>query len=149
MRRFYSVVAVTLTIALVGCSDEEKSESKSTQPAAEKTNAESKSEPTKNTKDAAEPSAASKEGTQATPKDETNAAAAENKQSSSKTEGACLAAVAKQTAESNLVVLSSEYSEANSVVMVGVGAQRAPWRCLVSNDGVVAEITSQTNEGGL
>ena len=60
---------------------------------------------------------------------------------------ACLAAVAKQTGESDVAVLSTEYSEANSLVMVGIGAQRAPWRCLSSNEGVVAEITSMTNEG--
>ncbi len=50
---------------------------------------------------------------------------------------ACLNAVASKTREDNVSLLSSEFSEANSLVMVGVGPQRAPWRCLVSNDGVV------------
>jgi len=32
--------------------------------------------------------------------------------------------------------------------MIGVGPQRAPWRCLVSK-GVVAEVMSMTDEGRL
>jgi len=39
------------------------------------------------------------------------------------------------------------FSEANSQVTVGVGPTRAPWRCLVSNSGVVANVMSLTNEG--
>ena len=62
---------------------------------------------------------------------------------------ACLGAVSGQTGESNVSVLSSEFSEANSQVMVGVGNQNAPWRCLVSNDGAVQEVTSQVDEGNL
>jgi hypothetical protein len=53
---------------------------------------------------------------------------------------ACLSAVSRQTNERNVNVMSSEFSEANSLVMVGVGANRAPWRCLVSNDGIVQEV---------
>lgn len=64
-------------------------------------------------------------------------------------EQACLAAVSNQTANGDVAVLSNEYSEANSVVMIGVGPDRAPWRCLVSNDGVVAEVISMTDEGSL
>lgn len=60
-------------------------------------------------------------------------------------ESACLTAVAQQTANS-VVVLSSEFSQANTLVMVGVGPQRAPWRCLVSG-GVVAEVMSTVDEG--
>jgi len=62
---------------------------------------------------------------------------------------ACMEAVKKETGESNVAVLSTEFSEANSMVMVGVGADRAPWKCLVSNDGVVAEVSSATDEGAL
>ncbi|MEW9807789.1 hypothetical protein ABUE31_17505 [Mesorhizobium sp. ZMM04-5] len=62
---------------------------------------------------------------------------------------ACLAAVAGQTGNADAKVLSSEFSEANSMVMIGVGEQQAPWRCLVSNDGAVQEVMSQTNEGNL
>jgi hypothetical protein len=39
-------------------------------------------------------------------------------------------------------------SEANNTVTVGVGPQKAPWRCLVKG-GKVADVMSQTNEGGL
>ncbi len=62
---------------------------------------------------------------------------------------ACLAAVSKETGESDVAVLGSEFSEANSEVTVGVGQQRAPWRCLVSNDGKVSEVSSQSDEGKL
>lgn len=62
-------------------------------------------------------------------------------------ETACLDAVARQTGNS-VTVLSSEFSQANSLMMVGVGPTRAPWKCLSSN-GAVAEITSLTNEGAL
>ncbi|MCB1489022.1 MAG: hypothetical protein KDJ88_16395 [Bauldia sp.] len=62
---------------------------------------------------------------------------------------ACLAAVKKETSEPDLAVTSSEFSEANSMVMIGVGAQRAPWKCLVSNDGTVQEISFTGDEGAL
>ncbi len=62
-------------------------------------------------------------------------------------EQACLTAVASETGNT-VTVLSSEFSQANTLVMVGVGPDRAPWRCLVS-DGVVAEVSSAVNEGAL
>jgi hypothetical protein len=46
------------------------------------------------------------------------------------------------------VLLNNEFSEANNAVIVGVGPQKAKWRCLVKN-GVVAEVTSLTDEGAL
>jgi hypothetical protein len=49
---------------------------------------------------------------------------------------ACLDRIMKETGERNVAVLSSEFSQANSVVMVGMGSRRARWRCLVSNDGM-------------
>ena len=61
--------------------------------------------------------------------------------------GACLAAVAATT-NNSVTVLSSEFSEANTMIMIGVGPDRAPWRCLVSR-GRVAEVMSMTNEGSL
>jgi hypothetical protein len=67
----------------------------------------------------------------------------------SKQEQACLAAVSREANNGEVMVLSSEFSQANSLVMVGVGAQRAPWRCLVSNDGVVAEVFFAGSEGDL
>ncbi len=66
---------------------------------------------------------------------------------SAQDEQACLSAVAAQ-ANNSVTVLSSEFSEANTLVMVGVGPQQAPWRCLVSK-GRVAEVMSMTNEGTL
>ena len=67
----------------------------------------------------------------------------------SRAEQACLAAVSRETREPDVTILSSEFSQANSLVMVGVGAQRAPWRCLVSNAGKVAEISFAGSEGRL
>lgn len=64
-------------------------------------------------------------------------------------EQACLAAVSNETNNGDVAVLSSEFSEANTAVTIGVGETRAPWRCLVSNDGVVAEVTSMVDEGFL
>jgi hypothetical protein len=62
-------------------------------------------------------------------------------------EAACVSAVAAQTGNS-VVVQSSDFSQANTEVRLAVGPQAAPWRCLVSG-GVVAEVTSLTNEGTL
>ncbi len=38
-------------------------------------------------------------------------------------------------------VVRSEYSEANSMVVVAGGPDRERWRCLVSNDGVVQDLS--------
>lgn len=62
---------------------------------------------------------------------------------------ACLQSVEGETGEGDLAVVSTEFSEANSIVMIGVGAARAPWRCLVSNDGQVAEVSFEGSEGAL
>ena len=62
-------------------------------------------------------------------------------------EKACLNAVAAQTSNT-VMVLSSEFSQANTLVMVGVGPERSPWRCLVSG-GVVAEVSFAGSEGRL
>lgn len=60
---------------------------------------------------------------------------------------ACVAALAQQI-HTSINVMSSEYSEANTLVMLGVGPRNAPYKCL-SSHGVVAEITSLTDEGAL
>lgn len=60
---------------------------------------------------------------------------------------ACVAALAQQI-HTSINVLSSEFSEANTLVMLGVGPRNAPYKCL-SSHGVVAEITSMTDEGAL
>jgi len=66
----------------------------------------------------------------------------------SKDAQACLAAVSRQTNNGDVVLLSEETSEANTLVMVGVGPQRAPWKCL-AKDGIVDEVMSMTDEGSL
>ena len=62
---------------------------------------------------------------------------------------ACLAEVRRTTNNPDLAIIEMLYSEANSQVKIGVGPARAPWQCLVSNSGVVAEVMSLTNEGAL
>jgi hypothetical protein len=62
---------------------------------------------------------------------------------------ACLAAVSNTANNGDVQITEMIFSEANSQVTVGVGPTRAPWRCLVSNSGVVANVMSMTNEGTL
>lgn len=44
-------------------------------------------------------------------------------------------------------VVGTEYSEANVAVYMVVGPNRAPWRCLVSNDGQGASLMFLGSEG--
>lgn len=44
-------------------------------------------------------------------------------------------------------VVGTEFSEANVAVYMRVGANGAPWRCLVSNDGRGAELMFLGSEG--
>lgn len=62
---------------------------------------------------------------------------------------ACLGAVSRQTANPDVALGDMIYSEANSQITVTVGPGRAPWRCLVSNQGVVQQVMSLTDEGAL
>ena len=66
----------------------------------------------------------------------------------SKDEQACVQAVSHEANNGDVVTLSVETSEANSIVMVGVGPNRAPWKCLASG-GVIAEVMSMKDEGAL
>lgn len=59
---------------------------------------------------------------------------------------ACLNAVDAQT-DGTVEVVGTEFSEANNAVYLVVGPQRAPWRCLVSNDGRIAEVMFVGSEG--
>ena len=54
----------------------------------------------------------------------------------------------RKTNNPKVVVLSVETSEANNSVTIGVGPDRAPWRCLVKR-GIVADVMSLTDEGKL
>ena len=59
---------------------------------------------------------------------------------------ACRNAVDAQT-DGAVEVVGTEFSQANNAVYMLVGPQRAQWRCLVSNDGRVAEVMFVGSEG--
>ncbi|MCV2868471.1 hypothetical protein OEW28_07500 [Defluviimonas sp. WL0002] len=62
---------------------------------------------------------------------------------------ACLRAVTVETNNPDVVLLSSSYSEAGTEVIVGVGPDRARWRCIGFADGSTSRPMSLTNEGYL
>ncbi len=62
---------------------------------------------------------------------------------------ACLRDVAAATNNSQVVVLSSAFSEAGTQVTVGVGENRAPWNCIAYTDGATAGIEFLGDEGTL
>lgn len=64
-------------------------------------------------------------------------------------EQGCLRDVTRTTNNPDVVLLSSEFSQAGTQVIVGVGPQRARWSCIGYSDGSTAEIISLTNEGSL
>ena len=64
-------------------------------------------------------------------------------------EQACLRDVTNTTNNPDVVLLGSSYSEAGTEVIVGVGEQRARWRCIAYKDGTTGGIMSLTNEGTL
>lgn len=64
-------------------------------------------------------------------------------------EQACLRDVSRTTNNGDVVVLSSSFSQAGTEVIVGVGPQRARWRCIAYADGTTAGIMSLTDEGFL
>jgi hypothetical protein len=49
--------------------------------------------------------------------------------------------------DGNIDIVASEFSQANSAVYMVVGTNRAPWRCLVSNDGKGAELMFLGKDG--
>lgn len=61
---------------------------------------------------------------------------------------ACRKAVKRKTNNKDVTVLDATSSEANNMVTLGVGPDKAKWKCLVKN-GIVAEVMSLTDEGGL
>ncbi|MEO4044641.1 hypothetical protein AAFN47_23805 [Hoeflea sp. CAU 1731] len=61
---------------------------------------------------------------------------------------ACRDALDAQT-DGAVQVVGSEFSEANSAVYMRVGANGAPWRCLVANDGRGASLMFLGDEGAL
>lgn len=64
-------------------------------------------------------------------------------------EQGCLRDVSRTTNNGDVVLLSSSFSQAGTEVIVGVGPQRARWRCIGYEDGATADIMSLTDEGGL
>jgi hypothetical protein len=64
-------------------------------------------------------------------------------------EQACLRDVTRTTNNGDVVLLSSSFSQAGTEVIVGVGPQRAQWRCIGYSDGTTTGIMSLTNEGSL
>jgi hypothetical protein len=61
---------------------------------------------------------------------------------------ACRNALDAQT-EGNVDVVASEYSQANVVVYMTVGSNRAPWKCFTANDGSYANTELMGSEGAL
>jgi hypothetical protein len=64
-------------------------------------------------------------------------------------EQGCLRDVTAQTNNPDVVLLESSYSEAGTEVIVGVGPDRARWRCIGYSDGTTTGIMSLTDEGAL
>ncbi len=64
-------------------------------------------------------------------------------------EQACLRDVTQVTNNPDVALLGSEFSEAGTLVRVGVGDTRAPWQCIAYSDGTTDGIQSLTNEGTL
>lgn len=55
-------------------------------------------------------------------------------------EQACLRDVTAATNNPDVVLLGSEFSQAGTLVRVGVGPSRAPWRCIAYSNGTTAGI---------
>ncbi len=66
-----------------------------------------------------------------------------------KAEQACLRDVTRTTNNPDVVLLGSSFSQAGTEVIVGVGPQRARWRCIGYSDGTTGGIMSLTDEGRL
>ncbi|MBF9035358.1 hypothetical protein HKCCE2091_14020 [Rhodobacterales bacterium HKCCE2091] len=64
-------------------------------------------------------------------------------------EQACLRDVIAATNNPDAVVLATDYPEAGTHVIVGVGPQRARWSCIAYPDGTTGGIMSLTDEGAL
>lgn len=135
MKRIPIIVSIALAFGLAACSDQGGGGTKTQAPAAESKAPEAK--PAAESKAPEAKPAAPAEKSARTPSGDTE----------SVTNAACLAAVSKETGEKDVSVLSNEFSEANTLVMVGVGANRAPWKCLVSSDGKVQEVSFTGTDG--
>ncbi|EPX76572.1 hypothetical protein [Salipiger mucosus] len=61
---------------------------------------------------------------------------------------ACRDLLASRTS-GGVTVVGSEFSQANSAVYMRVGANGAPWRCIVSDDGSNPSIMFMGDEGAM
>jgi hypothetical protein len=61
---------------------------------------------------------------------------------------ACRRVLEAQT-DGEVQVVGSEFSEANVLVYMVVGPQRAPWRCFTGNDASYADVEFMGSEGAL
>jgi hypothetical protein len=64
-------------------------------------------------------------------------------------EQGCLRDVSATTNNGDVTVLEAFESEAGTEFTIGVGPDRAPWRCIGYTDGTTAAIMSLTDEGAL
>ncbi len=80
---------------------------------------------------------------------ETTGGSSSNAKTPNAAEQACLRDVTRETNNPDVVLLNSSFSQAGTEVIVGVGPQRARWRCIAYSDGTTAGIMSLTNEGAL
>jgi hypothetical protein len=64
-------------------------------------------------------------------------------------EQGCLRDVSATTNNGDVAILESTFSEAGTEVIVGVGPDRARWRCIGYPDGATAGIQSLVDEGSL
>jgi hypothetical protein len=64
-------------------------------------------------------------------------------------EQACLRDVTRATNNPDVTLIGSSFSQAGTEVIVGVGPQRARWRCIAYRDGTTGGIQSLTSEGRL
>lgn len=64
-------------------------------------------------------------------------------------EQTCLAAVSQETNNGDVAVLSSEFSQAGTFVTIGVGPDRAPWKCIAYSDGTTGDVMFMGSEGAL
>lgn len=55
-------------------------------------------------------------------------------------EQACLAAVSRTVNNGDVVLIGSEFSQAGTFVRVGVGPDRAAWKCIAYSDGSTAGV---------
>ncbi len=62
---------------------------------------------------------------------------------------ACLRDVTATTNNGDVELISESFSQAGTEVIVGVGPDRAQWRCIGYADGTTAGIESLTDEGFL